>query len=525
MDMSRRLHRTLMGVAIFLFVVIGGIMLVGCEDKDPLGADGIAGPAKSPAGNEPPETHLSLTLPPGVLPDTSRSSKTLNWWGEDLDGRVVSYEYRWGKVEEDTTILADTTYSLDTLWYDEEWEFIGDNTEPYWISTTEERVDFILPIRSRDALFTAEVRAVDNDGVVDPTPSTIAFPIINSKPSIEFRDGSNPGPKSLNPEIIDTTYTFPVRTFVWDASDPDGNESIEKVLYALDPLPGDTIWQEIAGNESSVTLTDLEPGTHVFWVKVVDVAGFESNTVNYPNDSLLTEDPDYWMVKSPAPGRFLIVDDYAQQQNNNTLNFYKSIIDSIYNDGVDGEEDLYSVWELIDLPYATTDVTQTLMMFDQVLWYTYRGTPLLTGAFSSMETFINAPGNQMLLTTSVVVEGTEGVDQGMLLDIASAADLFSTRFGSSELDPVFINPVDDLTLPSIFIEFLINSDSYGLTPLPGAEIIYQLDISTSEPPQYEGTPIVGLRRADKSYTLMTVPMHLFGDTENVGEIIHNTFGE
>ncbi len=530
MDMSRMHHRTLMGVAILLFVAIGGLMLVGCEDKDPLGADGIAGPAKTPIGNTPPETHLSLTLPPGEFPDTSRSSKTLNWWGEDVDGRVVGYEYRWGKVETDTTIIADTTFSLDTLWYDELWSFVDGDADPYWISTSEEEVDFVLPIRSRDALFTMEVRAVDNEGAVDQSPATIAFPIINSRPSIAFRDYSNPGPSSLDPAEIDTTFSFPVRTFVWDANDPDGNESIEKILYALDPQPGDTNWLELPGTESSVTLTELTAETHVFWVKAIDVAGFASTAIHYPNDTLKTDHPDYWMVKEPAPGGFLLVDDSRAQSSDLMLDFYKSIFDSVYSGGAVGEDEQYSVWNLVTLPYATTDVTQTLLMFDNVLWFSYRGEPRLTDAISSMYSFINEPGNRMLLTTIVVDPGTEGVDQGMLLDIASEIYEYSDRFGTVEADSVYLDPVDDLTLPRIFLPRLMNFVSYGLIPLPGSEIMYQLDPSTSDPPQYEGTPVVGLRRADKSYTLVTLPMHLFGESEEdakeeVGEIIQNTFGD
>ena len=76
---KHRPHSWLVGVAIILFAVAGGVMLIGCDEKDPLDADGIAGPSKSPVENQAPETHLSLILPPGEFPDTSRSSKTLNW--------------------------------------------------------------------------------------------------------------------------------------------------------------------------------------------------------------------------------------------------------------------------------------------------------------------------------------------------------------------------------------------------------------------------------------------------------------
>ncbi|MCB2211266.1 hypothetical protein KQI52_04035 [bacterium] len=513
-------------VAFAAFVLFGGLLLVGCEDKDPLDADGIAGPSKSPVENEPPETYLSLNFPPGELPDTSRSSKTLNWWGEDIDGRVVGYEYRWGQVIfEDTTTIADSTglEPIDTLWYNGDFAFVGD--DEVWVSTAYEEVKFVLPIRSVSATFTMQVRALDNDGAIDPTPAEIAFPIINSKPEIEFRDGSNPGASDPDTTVVDSVYTFPVRTFVWDASDPDGNESIDKILYALDPLPGDTSWEELAGNESSVTLSDLTPGAHSIVVKVVDVAGFESPPIIYPDPAKKDTDPDYWIVKAPAPGGFLIVDDYALQSQNGTLNYYKAILDSLYNDGTDGEDDVYSVWELEELPYATTDITRSLLMFDKVLWYSFRGTPLLTDAFASMYSFINTEGNRLLLTTSVVDSGEVGVHQGMLLDIADGVEFVSGRFGTLSDDPVYLDPVDVPSLPQLYIGGLINYNTWGLIPAAGSEILYRLDESTHEPPQYEGTPVVGLRRADKSYTLITIPLDLTSDRQKVGELIRNTFAE
>ena len=80
-------------------------------------------------------------------------------------------------------------------------------------------------------MFTFEVWAVDDDSLIDPTPARQTFPVFNSKPVIEFKNRSNPPAPAGNPDVI--AYTFPTRTFLWDVTDPDGNETITKILYAV----------------------------------------------------------------------------------------------------------------------------------------------------------------------------------------------------------------------------------------------------------------------------------------------------
>ncbi|MDB9854099.1 hypothetical protein OAC91_02570 [Candidatus Marinimicrobia bacterium] len=90
---------------------------------------------------------------------------------------------------------------------------------------------FYVPIRTDLDIFSFEVKAVDNDSLIDQTPSKITLPIKNSSPTISFRYLSNP----LIADIPgDTNFTFPTRTFVWDLYDQDGNETITDVFYSLD---------------------------------------------------------------------------------------------------------------------------------------------------------------------------------------------------------------------------------------------------------------------------------------------------
>ena len=128
------------------------------------------------------------------------SKQELHWWGEDKDGDIVGYNYKW-------------------------------SSESTWTYTTKEQAVFYVPIKSDFDVFSFEVKAVDNDSLEDSTPAKLTLPIKNSAPEINFRFNSNPKIQDIQ---SDTSFTFPTRTFVWDLFDQDGMESIESVYYALD---------------------------------------------------------------------------------------------------------------------------------------------------------------------------------------------------------------------------------------------------------------------------------------------------
>ena len=256
-------------------------------------------------GNIPDTTQILDTLK-NAFTDTFTSRHELHWWGEDSDGEVVGYQYRW-------------------------------NVDTVWSFTMEESGIFYVPIRTSFDVFSFEIAALDNDSLFDPTPSNVVFPVKNSPPSVSFRYLSNP-------QIVDiqgdTAFTFPTRTFVWDSDDQDGVETITNVLYALDETC-DTCWIQL-GAESSVTLneTELDPGFHTFYLKVQDIAGAESFTVSFP-DTLNEDEPNYWKVM-PVVGNVLLVDDFPLDGYNNSQMWFRTVLNSI----VGGDN--YSVWEIGD---------------------------------------------------------------------------------------------------------------------------------------------------------------------------------
>ena len=303
--------------------------------------------------NEEPASGMVWDTLDFAFTTITTSKQQLHWWGEDRDGVIIGYKYKW---------------SSDTS----------------WTYTTEEEGLFYVPIRTDLDVFSFEVKAVDNDSLEDSTPAKLTLPIKNSAPEIHFRFNSNP---KINNIQGDTSFTFPTRTFVWDLYDQDGLESVAFIYYALDDTC-DTCWNTIDEVSSpSLTLTEIEPGLHVFYLKAVDVAGAESNLIFFP-DTANNEEPDYWKVKSVI-GELLLVDDFPLDTPNNALIWYKSVLDSLIG------ENNYSVWELgKDLPYSSIDVKANLGYFNNVFWNgAYTGISLYNKASSSISNYVLNGGN------------------------------------------------------------------------------------------------------------------------------------
>ncbi|MBD3165345.1 hypothetical protein GF324_01990 [bacterium] len=480
--MSRITRWTPLFAALLLTVLM---LLIACSESDPINADGRQGDPEEPTANQPPETYLYLDIPDSLLPDTSNSVKHLRWWGEDSDGRVIAYRHRWGKRVDDSTVDW-----IDTVWQE----------------TTEETGSFVVPIREALATFTFQIKAVDDDSTEDETPAEIDFPVFNTRPSINFRLSSNPL------TVPDTFYTFTTRTFVWDATDIDGNETIAGFYYALNPEAGDTAWQHIEAPASSVTLRDIEPGSSRFFLKCYDLAGFESNTVHFP-DTTVTTDPAVWVVKDPAPGGRLIVDDFRLDTQLTHQLYYISEFERVF--GAQGDE--FSVWRIgEELPYSSVDITETLMMFDRVYWYAYYGGSSVSEAFSSVFTFINGEDKRLVLSSMVI--DTSMINGMGIAD--SSYGLGLSRLGNSAQDTVYLDPESLDDLPRLTLDQLIGRPPIGLIPDESADVLYRYD----ESPLYDGNPVVGVRRSNKSYTLIAVPLYVFqGGDARIGETIQVLF--
>lgn len=349
----------------FSTILVVGLLIFSC-------AEDITGEFNQ---NIPPETSVfvqadTLNLTPSV--------QTIYWDGSDEDGFIIGFYYTWSG--EDNPPLSD------------------------WIWTTNRSETFPLVIIGTDTSYRFRVKAVDNDGAEDQDPAEQWFPIRNSPPTISWTTLS---------AIPDTTFT--VASFVWRASDLDGDSTIVAFEYSLD----DTLdWETISGTNRQLTLnadSGLTVGDRAFYIRAVDVAGSRSPTIRMP------EDPnEFWYVKNPQ-GRYLLIDDYLDESFNSSYPdaFYQALLDSLLP--LLGQD--YSYWNIEEqFPSSVIQFTETLLLFERVIWYTdfiQESDPRFIGAQVAIPQFRN-DGGKIIYTVK-----------------------FNQGFGSQG-DPLGFTPVDSL---------------------------------------------------------------------------------
>jgi hypothetical protein len=160
-------------------------------------------------GQNAPETQLSFEVINLSGQNRLNSSVKLSWFGTDLDGYIEAYEFSLDEINWVHTLLQDSTFVFD-------------------IPPGQDSVDIDF-----------YVRAIDNDGLTDPSPAYLRVPLINTPPSAAFLDDRGPG---------DTAFI--AATFFWNASDPDGNESLKEVQIKVN----NNAWQTIDRKQNLITL-------------------------------------------------------------------------------------------------------------------------------------------------------------------------------------------------------------------------------------------------------------------------------
>jgi len=198
-----------------------------------------------------PSTEISGTPVPNALPDTRVVARPpalreadftvhFSWTGSDPDGRIRGFQWKLSDNGTDGIGLGDTL-TIDPA--------TGDTLHP-WHPTTATDSTFIvkadipempddrgLPPRDRRSYqtHTLFVRAVDDDGGVDPTPAMVSFTSTTLTPTILVDR-----PASLT-SYITAQFAPPSVTFGWSGSDPDFDAGLPtqvRYLWKRAVLPG-----------------------------------------------------------------------------------------------------------------------------------------------------------------------------------------------------------------------------------------------------------------------------------------------
>jgi len=307
-----------------IFIIVMSVAaFIGCERE----------PATEPVLNIPPDTHIYVE---GTV-DTVPARQVIHWWGNDPDGWVVGYHYNWDGSGD--TVF--TTLTCDTF-----------------VLTAEDTVNF----------HTISVWAEDNEAAKDTTPAVLTIPVMNSPPSVYFRDESLPK---------DTT--LPVVTFYLEAEDIDGIESVKGFYYRLDT---DVSMSFIPIDTPYVTLRDVQPGERTFIAWAVDESNSISDSITY--DWIVEEVISDILLVDEEPGRGARV-------------FYQGILESM---GLD-----FNLWRVEDaLPYSPFDVDITIneLGFSTIIWYTGRDECRIPHVQKTIEEYLD-DGNKLFLASHAVL--------------------------------------------------------------------------------------------------------------------------
>lgn len=268
-------------------------------------------PVNTTVENLPPETHLTL-FPDSIIAPGS-TSKKISWWGDSPQGFIAGYRI----------------------------SFDGIN----WGFTTKQDSTFLLSIAGTDSTFKFYVAAVDDKGLIDPTPASNLYPVYNSAPSIAF-NYSYPVPDTV----------FPVVTVIWNASDPDGNNTIKNIYYSINDT---NHYKPIAGNLSQMTLTAdsglaLNANNKIF-IKAKDNAGAFSST------SVLPDSNKTFYVRKNTARVLLILDTPDLGQ---AIPYYQNALDTVKYDVLDIKSYGGSLTPRIVNPMFV----ETLKLFKLVIW-------------------------------------------------------------------------------------------------------------------------------------------------------------
>ena len=273
--------------------------------------------------NQPPHTVLFVN---GAI-DTVNHVVHLYWFGTDVDGSVVGFEWQ----------MKNPAAPADTAWH------FTTNTDS--IFTVQAPSGYTNPVFS--------VRAIDNAGARDPNPPRQNFEFSNQAPTVK-----------LLQKPLPTDTTFASVSVTWSATDVDGDAN--KLTYLVwlngnEATPEVTAAQSLTMPSSRFLVNGtLTTGPRKLFVRAIDDGGRAG-----PPDSVS------WVVRRPVTGaraRLLLIDDVPRSSANN-LRFDTLYSNSIGRVGL--PVDQYTILRLdTTQPFKTAaDVQQTFQMFENVVWY------------------------------------------------------------------------------------------------------------------------------------------------------------
>ncbi len=320
---------------------------------------------QSEKDNSPPNTTLA-NIP--VEGDTVFALVNLTWDGEDNDGFVVAYEYRY------------TTHPL----------FGTDSIHHDWIQT--EKSGLQIPFTSPDSINQQYfmVRAVDNSGNVDPTPSTrILYTTQTFPPKTEI---SSPRNFAEFFAVEETTIWFPGITVSMTAEDKDGSI----VAYAWSVDGGN--WNWVDAKDSVVVIKPQDFADPLDSEHTIKVISKDDTELIDPVGDEITID----LVVPSFERDILVLDDTREDLSLRDVD--DDTVDAFYED-IFGYNNNYEIDER-NMMTRGFPSKRVLGRYKLAIWHSDDGkNSLNTGRSSSIQTiisYLNVGGDLIIGGTRIV---------------------------------------------------------------------------------------------------------------------------
>ena len=502
-----------------LLFLAAAVSLVACDT-------GFGGAATD---NAAPETELSVRssdLRDALDGRRLVSTVDVAWSGTDADGVVLAYDVR--------------AYAIGA-------GLPAPGPEAGWGRTTRRDSTLLLPIPlgQDQADVAVEVRAVDDDGGVDPTPARTVFPILNSDPTFRLLAAETP-PDS----------TWPVVSFAFAAADRDGEANLAAVEVSLNAPEGP--FTRIAPEATFLTLVAEDPGAsattgarlyvgrgfsntgvvlpglaldadNVLYLRAVDQAGATSATVRYPG---LDDDgqPLGAFYVRRVTSRVLLVNDFRSAGDAEVLSVAREAL------AINGTQ-AFDTWDLSETPQSAASpvfsdalpsspdptLRQTLALWDRIYWVSNAVTNRVSGnnfprAAGALDLFFDGGGRLLVHTPITLPQSEEDADGNPAVDVLPLGGLVDlTAFNpgvralrtgaATAVRPGVEVPGTGRTLPPLQTTRLLTS-ALPYEARPDDLVLYRLSFYENNDPAavWQGSEVVASIRADRRVALFALPL-------------------
>jgi hypothetical protein len=395
-----------------------------------------------------------------------------------------------------------------------------------------------------------EVRSIDNEGAVDPTPARTIFPVRNTPPTLRIGRAEAPP---------DTTW--PAASFAFAADDIDGAANLVAIEVALNDttagfvrLPPETDFLTLVADDPGATETEARlllgrsgvpsettlPGfrtdaPNTIYLRAVDAADFRSETAVYPDPD--PEAGETWYVRR-VTSPILLANDYRSARYTVVLPYHREILGAYVGEGG------YDEWYLAE-PFQVGESTAvdafsenfpsspdptlraTLGFWDHIYWVSTNVTNRTLGnnlplSANFLDDFFEGGGTLFVNTAVRIPTAPEDNLGNNALAVLPLTDVFDFGPGSEyeAFFPYFflsasepVTPAGPLpsgaALPALrMTRFIENVFSYPVGA--GADVLYtadftaELDDGSFVP--WPGPGTVASLRADGQVALFAIPL-------------------